>query len=455
MTTSRQYIELYQECQTRVNNASAPILNALRPEALRALGNARWPRKGDEDYEHSDLSAILDMDWGINLDRRPLHLDPADTFSCQVPNLSTSLYFLSGDTFAQTPGSAVHLPNGVLICSLRKAAVEHPELVEPYYGRLADMANPLVALNTLFAQDGFFMYVPKGVKLERPIQLVSMLGGEQPMMAVRRMLIVMEQGASATLLCCDHTQRPDMRCLNLLVDEVHLASGASLQLYEIEESTPLSYRLASSYTRQLSDSDLLMDTITLYNGFTRNESHCLLPEPGASLQLLGMGIEDETRSLDTLTHIQHDAPHCTSHELFKYVVDGSATGAFAGRIYVAPGAVKTDARQSNRNLVASPTARMFSKPQLEIYADDVKCSHGTAIGQLDPAQIFYMQTRGLDENQAKTLLRQAFMADVIEAVRMERLRDRLRHLVETRLDSAAPAIHSCKACNGACQTPNN
>ena len=192
---------------------------------------------------------------------------------------------------------------------------------------------------------------------------------------------------------------------------------------------------------------MVIDGITLYNGTTRNEYYCRFEGENASLRLLGMGIEDECRKVSTYSRIDHAVPRCHSDELFKFSIDEEARGAFTGRIYVAEGAVKTEAYQSNRNLVGSDTARMESKPELEIYNDDVKCSHGSAIGQLDPLQMFYMRTRGIDEPTALLLLKQAFMADIIDGVRVEALRDRLHLLVERRFAGAASACASCAGCN--------
>ena len=362
--------------------------------------------------------------------------------------MSTALFFLAGDSFAATPISRNNLPQGVTVTSLRHAALTNPGLLEPYYGKIADITNPLVALNSLLAQDGLFLYVPKGVKVERPIQLVNMLQGAVPMMAVRRLLIVLEEDAEACLLCCDHTQNSELKFLNLQTVEIHCGPRARFDMYELEESSRLTSRLSSLYLDIDRGANVLLDGITLYNGVTRNEYHARFLDRDAELQILGMGIEDADRRLDNYSLVRHDCPHCSSNQLFKYVVDDRAVGAFTGRVYVAPGAVKTEALQANRNLVASPQARMFSKPQLEIYADDVKCSHGTAIGQLDPMQIFYMRTRGLSEAVAKTLLRQAFMADVIAPVRLERLRDRLRHLVDLRLSDGYESAN-CSSCASA------
>lgn len=444
MNALTQYIDLYKSCHRTLCQHSAPVINALREQALESLSEASLPAKGSENYEHTDLEAILAPDYGLNLERRRLGINPADTFSCHVPNMSTNLFFLASDSFATTPISSNQLPEGVLVTSLRHAALTHPELVQKYYGRIADMNNPLVALNTLLVQDGLLVYVPENVTVERPLQLVSMLQGAVPMMAVRRLLIILEEGAQATLLCCDHTQNPDLNFLNLQTIEIHCGPSSRLDLYELEESTPLTSRLNSLYITMEREANVLLDGITLYNGTTRNEYYASFLGEDANLQVLGMGIIDGNRRLDNYLLIRHEVPRCTGRELFKYVVDDEAVGAFTGRVYVAPGAQKTEALQTNRNLVASPRARMFSKPQLEIYADDVKCSHGTAIGQLDPMQIFYMRTRGLSEQTAKTLLRQAFMADVIEPVRLERLRTRLRHLVDMRLDGTG--AHSCTSC---------
>ncbi len=197
------------------------------------------------------------------------------------------------------------------------------------------------------------------------------------------------------------------------------------------------------YVSQKASSQVNIDGITLFNGTTRNEYYCRFEGEDARLRLYGMGIEDRQRVLSTYTKIDHAVPRCMSDELFKFTVDDQAIGAFTGRIHVATGAVKTEAYQANRNLVGEGGAKMYSKPQLEIYNDDVKCSHGCAIGQLDPLQVFYMRTRGLTEANARLLLRQAFMADVIAAIDVPSLRDRLHILTERRFAGLGSACGTC------------
>lgn len=443
----QQYIELYEEHTALIDSHSAEVMNALRPEACEALRTSTLPAKGSEDYEHTDLSELLAPDYGLNLARVPIGVSPLEVFRCGVPALSTALFMLQNDTFSATRAGRESLPEGVEMCSLPDFCRRHPEVAKAHYGRIADMKNPLVALDTMLAQDGVALYVPKGVKLERPLQLVNVINNGMPLMAVRRVLVILEDDAEARILVCDHTQNDTERFCALGVVEIALGARSSLEWYDLEESTRLTTRLNAIYSQQGEDSRLLIDGITLFNGTTRNEYHARFTAPHATLRLFGMGIEDDARRLDTLSRISHDVPDCKTEELFKYVVEDQALGAFSGRIHVAPGASGTEAFQANRNIVGNDSARMYSKPQLEIYNDDVKCSHGCAIGQLDPMQIFYLRSRGIDEADARLLLKQAFMADVIDAVPLDELRERLHILTERRL--AGERI-DCDNCAAAC-----
>ncbi|MCM1153021.1 MAG: SufD family Fe-S cluster assembly protein [Muribaculum sp.] len=446
MSALNQYIELYQAHGSLVEKNSAGVLNDLRANALDKLSSHSLPAKGSENYEITDLDALLAPDYGLNLARVPLDVNPSESFRCGVPGLTPSLFFMVNDLWGESADARKDIPQGVEVGSLKEMALRNPALVKEYYGRAADMTNPLVALNTLLVQDGLFLRVKKGVKLEKPLQLVNILSNTMPLMAVRRILVVIEEDAEARLLICDHTQNPDVDFLTLQTVEIFAHRNSRFDLYDLEESTLHTTRLNTVWLRQESDSNVLLDSITLYNGTTRNEFHCRFRGEGADLRLLGMGIEDKDRVLDTYSRVDHAVPRCHTDELFKYVVDDDARGSFVGRIVVDHGAEKTEAYQSNRNIVGSGEARMFSKPQLEIYNDDVKCSHGTAIGQLDALQVFYMRTRGLSEGDARLLLKQAFMADVIDGVRLQTLKDRLHLLVEARFGGKESACGECGVC---------
>ena len=440
-----QYVELYLAHRDLIDRNSCEVMNRLRSDACRVLEEKPIPERGAEDYEHTDLPALLAPDYGINLSRVNIDVNPADTFHCDVPNLSTSLFLMINDRWSRTETSYTGLPEGVEICNFADFSQRHPDLAEKYYGKIADINNPVVALNTMLVQDGFVLYVRKGVKVEKPIQLVNILQNGMPLMALRRLLVILEEDSEARLLVCDHTQNPDTDFLTVQTIEIFAARNSVFDYYDLEDSTERTNRLSSLYLRQEEGSNVLIDGITLFNGKTRNEYRTFFTGSHSSLRLLGMGIIDKKRQLENYTRVAHDVAQCNTDELFKYVVDEEASGSFTGRIYVAEGACKTEAYQSNRNLLGSDTARMFSKPQLEIYNDDVKCSHGTAIGRLDAMQMFYMRTRGLSEEEATLLLKQAFMADVIDGVRLPILRDRLRHLVECRFAGENSACNACKS----------
>lgn len=447
MSALKQYIDLFRDHRDIIDSHSASAINALRRRAFDALDGVELPKPGADNYENTDLETMLSPDYGLNIARLNIDVNPAATFHCDVPRISSHPFIVINDSYVENPRSYEGLPEGVEVGSLKEFALKDPATFAHFYGKEADMANPMVALNTLLAQDGFYLRVKKGVRIEKPLQLVNILQNGMPLMAVRRLLVIIEDNASAKLLVCDHTQNPDLEFLSLETVEIFVGENAEFDFYNLEESTVKTQRISTLYLAQKRDSRVVIDGITLYNGTTRNEYYCRFEGENASLRLLGMGIEDECRKVSTYSRIDHAVPRCHSDELFKFSIDEEARGAFTGRIYVAEGAVKTEAYQSNRNLVGSDTARMESKPELEIYNDDVKCSHGSAIGQLDSLQMFYMRTRGIDEPTALLLLKQAFMADIIDGVRVEALRDRLHLLVERRFAGAASACASCAGCN--------
>ena len=364
-----------------------------------------------------------------------------------MPNLSTSLYFVVNDSFYDKELPKAHLPEGVYAGGLRMFAERYPAIATRYYGKAASSdKDGIIALNTMLAQDGFVVYVPEGVEVERPIQLVNILRGNVDFMVNRRLLIVVGKGAQAKLLVCDHSDESSVRFLASQVCEIFVDDDAVFDYYDMEESSENTAKVASVFVRQGARSNVLVNGIVLHNGVTRSNYYSTFDGEHAELSLCGMGIVDKEQSVDTYTYIDHAVSHCHSNELFKYVLNDSARGSFCGRILVRHGAQKTEAYQGNKNLCASPLAKMYAKPQLEIYADDVKCSHGATIGQLDQNALFYMRSRGITEAEARMLLMFAFTNDVIEQVRLDALKDRLRQLVEKRFRGELAKCSGCQAC---------
>ncbi|WP_297928388.1 Fe-S cluster assembly protein SufD [uncultured Coprobacter sp.] len=446
MNIEKQYIELYDQYHSLIDSHASPILNALREKAMFDFRETGFPSPNDEEYKHTNILDLFAPDYGLNLNRLEIPVNPYEVFRCDVPNLSTLLYFVVNDSFYTKENPKVKLPEGVLIGSLNEMARSHPDLVQRYYGKQACTQNDgIVALNTAFVQDGFFLYVPKGVIIEKPIQLINILRGDADFMVNRRLLIVLEEGAQARLLVCDHTM-DKKKFLSSQVTEIYAGKNAVFDYYDIEESSLNTNRITSTFVDQAEKSNVLINGITLHNGTTRNNYRMTFSGEHAEAHLCGMAIADKKQSVDNHTFIDHAVPYCTSNELFKYVLNDSSTGSFSGRILVREGAQKTSAYQTNRNLCATKEAHMYTKPQLEIYADDVKCSHGATVGQLDENALFYLRSRGIPEAEARMLLMFAFTNDVIENVRMDALKDRLRQLVEKRFRGELDKCAGCNIC---------
>lgn len=450
MSSINQYIQLYRDHAATIDAHSAPVLNALRPAALEMLQGQSLPTRRTEGYEKTSIDEMMAPDMGVNITRLALPVNVADTFRCEVPRVSTVMGFVLNDTFTPAEGNAARLPEGVIFGSLAKVAAEHPELVKANYGTVAPLDNVGVALNTLLAQDGVIVYVPRGVKVEKPLQLVNIFSSSVDTAAFRRVLVVVDDDASVQILACDHTQDCDHSYLTHQVVEVKVGHGASLELYDMEESSPRTARWSQLYVHQQEGSHLVVNGTTLSNGTTRNEYTINIAGRHADTFLAGMAIASDKQHIDNDSEVNHIASDSHSRQMFKYILDDDATGAFEGGITVNPGAVRTEAYQSNRNLLASTGARMHTKPQLLIYCDDVKCSHGATTGQLDQDALFYMRQRGIPEKVARTMLMEAFMGDVIDTVNLDGLRDRLRHLVEMRLHGRTSFCGDCNISSPKC-----
>ena len=450
MQSEQQYIELYNEAREMIISHASEPMNAVRDQAFEDFKAQGFPSKKVERYKYTDIQKLFEPDFGVNVNRLQIPVDPYETFRCDVPNLSTSLYFVVNDMFFHDEKPKGHLPEGVVIGSMR----DYPELVSKYYTKLAKTSEDAVtALNTMLAQDGLLVYVPKNVKVDRAIQVINILKATPQnaprvvpdLMVNRRVLIVVEEGAEIKMLFCDHAA-DDRNFLTTQVIEAFVGENASLDLYCLEETHYKNVRVSNVYIDQQRDSRVTHNVITLHNGVTRNKLDLTFSGEGAECQCYGCVIADKKQHVDNNTLIAHKVPHCTSNELYKYVLDNQAVGAFAGRVLVEHGAQQTASQMTNQNLTATKEARMYTQPMLEIYADDVKCAHGSTVGQLNDAALFYMRQRGISLEEARLLLQNAFVNAVIDHMQLEPLRDRLHYLVEKRFRGELNKCTGCKLC---------
>lgn len=443
---NNQYTDIYKECRDMLCQHSTEVMNAVRDQAFGDFQAQGFPTRKVERYKYTDMEKLFEPDYGLNLKRLDIPVNPYNAFKCDVPNLSTSLYFIVNDAFYSKNDPKAPLPEGVIIGSLKEEADRHPELIGKYYARIAKTDEDAVtALNTMLAQDGLLVYVPKHVVVDRAIQVINILRSDVDLMVNRRVLVILEEGADIKLLFCDHAA-DDRNFLATQVIEAYVGDNASLHLYCLEETHAKNKRVSNLYIKQEANSRVNHTIITLHNGITRNKTDFTLSGEGASCVLNGCVIADKEQHVDNNTLIDHQAAHCDSKELYKYVLDDKATGAFAGKVLVRQGAQQTTSEERNNNICATKEARMFTQPMLEIYADDVKCAHGSTVGQLNDAALFYMQQRGISQKEAKLLLELAFINEVVDTIQLEPLRDRLHHLVEKRFRGELSKCEGCKLC---------
>ena len=457
MASEQQYIELYQQAREMIFSHAPEAMNAVRDQAFEDFKAQGFPSKRVERYKYTDIQKLFEPDYGVNLSRLQIPVDPYETFRCDVPNLSTSLYFVVNDMFYSQAHPKGHLPEGVIVGSLKDHLSLHSPLsthLSKYYAKLAKTSEDAVtALNTMLAQDGLLVYVPKNVKVDRAIQVINILKATPQnaqrqvpdLMVNRRVLIILEEGAEIKMLFCDHAA-DDRNFLATQVIEAFVGDNASLDLYCLEETHYKNVRVSNVYIDQQANSRVNHNVITLHNGVTRNKLDLTFSGEGAECACYGCVIADKEQHVDNNTLITHKVSHCTSNELYKYVLDDKSTGAFAGRVLVEHGAQKTTSQMTNQNLTATKEARMYTQPMLEIYADDVKCAHGSTVGQLNDAALFYMRQRGISLKEARTLLQNAFINEVIDKMQLEPLRDRLHHLVEKRFRGELNKCEGCRLC---------
>ena len=414
--------------------ASGPAwLQALRKESMAVFAASGFPDTSLEDWRYTNLLPLARTAWAPAragagaLDRPAIERLSFPVFACSV------FVFVNG-RFAKELSAPRALSGSLEVGSLRSAVAACPALVEPHLARLAKTSGaPLVALNTALFEDGAFVRLPEGSAVEAPIHLVHLaLPGAGPSASHPRTLVVAERGSRATVIE-DFVSLGAGRTLTNAVTEIALGEGASLEHVTLQREHEDAAHLATLHVRQERDSLYKAHGISLGGTMTRNDLRAVLDGTGAECELNGFYVASGRQHVDNHTTVDHARPHGTSREVYKGVLDGEARGVFAGRVIVRPDAQKTSAQQTNKNLLLSRDAEVNSKPQLEILADDVKCSHGSTIGQLDEDALFYLRARGIDTRAAQALLMRAFATEITARISISALRERIDELLLARL----------------------
>jgi Fe-S cluster assembly protein SufD len=439
---------LFEKNRELLNQGSSPILNRMREVSVKRFLKAGIPDFKTEDYKYTNLKPAFDKKYHQEFVRESGSINLNEVFKCNIPQLDTHLVFVVNGWFYSGNNPGADLPVGVILGSLDQMANQHPELLENYLNRQAGLSNdPFVALNTAFAKDGIFIFIPKGVAIEKPIQVINLLSSEDNLMATQRNLIIAEDGSQAKILICDHTLTSASFLFNN-VTEVFTGNDALIDFYTIQNHNNQSTTVNSGFFKLEHNSNLVSGTVSLHGGIIRNNLKVTFSGDHAEANVNGISFTDKKQHVDNFTVIEHSSPNCLSNQIYKNILDDESTGAFSGRIHVARDAQQTNAFQRNNNVLLSDKAKMQTKPQLIIDADDVKCSHGATVGQIDEEALFFLRARGIGEKDARMMLMNAFAHEVILKISIAPLRDRIDELIEKRLNGEISRCHECNyQCN--------
>ncbi len=403
---------------------------SLRKDAIETFNRLGFPSRKHEEWKYTDISPLLKKHF------RPFSfLDKSHVRAKDIePFLIVDDAFLIVIENGKFNGalSSQEIPKGLIIDSFSKT--KHPAF-EQHYAKYASYKNEsFVALNTAFNNDGLFIYAEQGKVLEKPIHILNISSGKESASCFPRTLIIAGKNSHLKITASYHSLNSNNYFVNG-VNEIVTEENSQLEFYMVQNEGHNCYHFNNTFANQNKTSTFNICTVSFGGMIVRNNLNIVLDDENCTSHLYGLYILNEDQLIDNHTLVDHAKPNCYSNELYKGLIDGNAQGVFNGKIFVRKDAQKTNAFQSNKNILLSDNASMNAKPQLEIYADDVKCSHGATTGQLDDEALFYMRARGINENDAKAFLNFAFASDVIQNIKIDSLKDNLLKLLAAKLNS--------------------
>lgn len=436
MATTLTYKESYLDAFERFEKESAgkgpAWLAPLRKAAISRFSEIGIPTRRDEEWKYTSVTQIAEQTF-VSAPREQ-SLGSADVARFPFGDLGFSrLVFVNGG-YAPELSSLKALPNGVEVRSLAEALAKDSSLLESRLGRSISFENrAFVALNTAFFEDGALVYVPRNVIVEDPIQLlfISTVSGE-PTVSYPRNLIVAEENSQVTLIETYVGAESGVTLTNAVTEFV-VGANAVVDHSKAQSENLESYHISASQVQLEGGSNFTSQSFTFGGEIVRNDVDAVFNGEYAECTLNGLYLARGTQMVDNHTMIDHASAHCNSHELYKGVLDDDSRGVFNGKIFVRPDAQKTDAKQTNQTLLLSRQAQINTKPQLEIFADDVRCTHGATVGQLDAESVFYLRSRGIAEQDARNILTHAFAGDIIDRVKVEALKEALETALYVQL----------------------
>jgi Fe-S cluster assembly protein SufD len=442
---------LFVENRQKITQHDLPSVTRRRDKAMKFFAEKGFPHKKLESWRNTDLEPAFEREYATLFEPGHGDISIDNVFKCNIHELETDQISLLNGWYIDRKHPLREYGNGMIAGSLAEAMKKYPDIVEAHYGRHASTdKDGFHALNMAMAQDGFFIYVPDNTHVDKPLQMVSIINRDKGLFIQTRNLVVLGKNSSLTMVHCDDSTNQEAMFKNS-VTEIFADEGAKLEHYKLQNLNNQSTLINTTWFRQMKGSSMKSTAITLNGGLIRNYTHSILDGAGASAEVFGLYLMDRTQHVDNQVFIDHASPDCYSNELFKGILDEEASAVFNGHILVRKDAQKTNAFQNSRNILMTDTAKSHAMPFLEIYADDVKCSHGATAGQLDPEAMFYLRSRGICEANARLLLLYAFAGEIVREIGIEALRTRVNDMIRMRLKGE---LHICETCALHCEGPN-
>jgi Fe-S cluster assembly protein SufD len=418
-----------------VTTVITPILESLKQRAAKRFAALGFPTTRNEDWKFTSVASLAQVAWQAPRAGAANIVASVERFRLGLP--VHELVFVNG-RFAPGLSAIGDLPPGVVIQSLAQAVASSPGSVESWLGSVADWeSQAFTALNTAHMADGAVVVIPRGVTLERPIHLVF-LADLEPQEAVHpRNLIIAGESSEVTVVETYAGLRDSVYFTNA-VTEVIVGPNAKVEHIKLQRESERAFHVGTIEARQDRDSRFRSFSFALGSGLSRTNIYSIMAGEGSDCTMNGLYLLHESQHIDHQTRIEHAFPNCTSREVYKGILDGTSHAVFNGKVFVRPEAQKTDGKQTNKNLLLSDGAKVDTKPQLEIFADDVKCTHGATVGRLDEIGLFYLESRGISPARARRLLTYGFAAEVLGEIEQEPIRHQLERLVFQRLEISMP-----------------
>ena len=425
----RNYVEAFHALDGQ--HKSVAWLRALRERGFARFCEVGFPTTKDEDWRFTNVNPIAQTPFQLARDARQSGAVYGDVLdACRIPGAACQLVFVNG-RFASDLSELGSLPEGVRVGSLAQAIAQDDHLLETHLGRYLNLErDAFAALNTAFIEDGAYVYLPRRTVIEAPIYFLFIsIPTQHPEMTNPRNLIVAEDATEASIVE-DYVSLGSGVSFSNAVTELVAGEDAVISHYLLEREDRQAFNVSTLRTQQARSSNVSSHSVLLGGGLVRNNVHPVLGGEGGECLINGLFIGNGSQHMDNYMLVEHASPHCSSRQFYNGILDGRSHGVFHGRIIVHKDAQKTDAKQTNRNLLLSDDAQIDTKPQLEIYADDVKCTHGATIGQVDENALFYLRSRGIEEASARALLLLAFANECLDRMKCKPVRDYLRDLVQ-------------------------